>query len=401
MPRTPSSVTAARAPLRMFVLERGSSRETGTVRRHPAMRRAPRAWRRACVNTECTLHQLSPYIGKLKTTIARDLITAFTSPGNLVVDPFAGSGTIPFEAALLARRTFASDISPYSVVLCRAKLNAPTTYTTAVRRARRLLRDVTRARPPDLRQVPRWVRRFFHPRTLKEAITLASLCRLLKDDFLLACLLGILHHQRPGFLSYPSSHLVPYLRDRRYPRKHFPHLYTYRPLDPRLLAKIKRSYARVPAVLKRGDSSIIQGDVASVTFPSRFDSLITSPPYMNALDYGRDNRLRLWFLEPQSGVIPNIDRSRRRVAFEAAMNALGDKTNRSLKKGGYCILVIGEVVARSYKAHPSRVAAEILSSAAPTLKLVGIITDHIPDIRRSRRGYSGIKREEVLVYRKY
>jgi DNA modification methylase len=26
------------------------------------------------------------------------------------------------------------------------------------------------------------------------------------------------------------------------------------------------------------------------------DAVISSPPYMNALDYGRDNRLRLWFL---------------------------------------------------------------------------------------------------------
>jgi len=26
------------------------------------------------------------------------------------------------------------------------------------------------------------------------------------------------------------------------------------------------------------------------------DAVITSPPYMDALDYARDNRLRLWFL---------------------------------------------------------------------------------------------------------
>ena len=57
-------------------------------------------------------------------------------------------------------------------------------------------------------------------------------------------LLGILHHQRPGFLSFPSSHLVPYLRSRKYPRKMFPEMYSYRELRPRLLAKIMRSYKR-------------------------------------------------------------------------------------------------------------------------------------------------------------
>jgi len=35
---------------------------------------APEYWHRSCAHSECTLHQLSPYIGKLKSSIARDLI---------------------------------------------------------------------------------------------------------------------------------------------------------------------------------------------------------------------------------------------------------------------------------------------------------------------------------------
>jgi hypothetical protein len=34
--------------------------------------------------------------------------------------------------------------------------------------------------------------------------------RVVLAENLLASMLGILHHQRPGFLSFPSSHLIPY-----------------------------------------------------------------------------------------------------------------------------------------------------------------------------------------------
>jgi hypothetical protein len=51
-------------------------------------------WSAPVANTECTLHQLAPYIGKLKSSIAADLINAYTAKGELIADPFCGSGTI-------------------------------------------------------------------------------------------------------------------------------------------------------------------------------------------------------------------------------------------------------------------------------------------------------------------
>src|SRR5881394_3892202 len=69
-------------------------------------KRAPARWKRPCAHTECSLHQLSPYIGKIKSTIAGELIDRYTSPRDLVADPFSGAGTIPFEAVLRGRRAF-------------------------------------------------------------------------------------------------------------------------------------------------------------------------------------------------------------------------------------------------------------------------------------------------------
>lgn len=117
-------------------------------------------WFKSCTHSECTLHQLSPYIGKLKSSIARDLISAFSKPGDLVVDPFSGSGTVPLEAALLGRRVLAADISPYAKILTKAKLSAPHRLQDALHEANKLLAVAETQPAPNLENVPDWIREF-------------------------------------------------------------------------------------------------------------------------------------------------------------------------------------------------------------------------------------------------
>jgi hypothetical protein len=361
---------------------------------------APGRWKAPCTNTECTLHQLAPYIGKIKSSIAGELVERYSRPGDLVADCFAGAGTIPFEAAVRGRRAFGADVSPYARVLSTAKLCPPPSLAAASRMADRALAEAKQLPQPDLRSVPSWVRRFFHPETLREVLNFAAVCRRAGNEFLMACLLGILHHQRPGFLSFPSSHLVPYLRDRKYPRKGFPEMYAYRELRPRLLAKIRRSYSR----FARPPSSAVVGfkscAVQQLAWPGRIDALITSPPYMNALDYGRDNRLRLWLINPDLlGAVDN-DLTQRREAFIEAITSVAEELESALRPEGYCVFVVGEEFRRSYEAHPSDAVIEIMSQHAQSLRLKTILTDEIPDVRRTRRECRGVKMEQILVFQR-
>ena len=291
-------------------------------------------WADPCTHSECTLHQLSPYIGKLKSSIARDLIERFSQVGDIVADPFAGSGTVPLEAAISGRNAIAFDVSSYATTLCRGKLDSPKDLTSALQQAERLLAEADRRSNTDLRRVPKWVRDFFHPRTLKEAIRFSEAAIAANNHFLLSCFLGILHHQRPGFLSFPSSHLVPYLRTKRFPRDRYPELYDYRPLRPRLLAKIERAFKR-PPVSPVSDSSFSceRKSIQEADFPDGFDCLITSPPYMNALDYGRDNRLRLWFLGDRDSHFMD-QRAAGKDRFRASISALARKLEDRQKRGG-------------------------------------------------------------------
>src|SRR5258708_2006007 len=77
------------------------------------------------VGTEWTFHQLSPYIGKIKSSIANYLIKNFSKKGDIIYDPFCGAGTIPFEALTLKRNVIANDLNVYGYTLTMAKLFPP------------------------------------------------------------------------------------------------------------------------------------------------------------------------------------------------------------------------------------------------------------------------------------
>lgn len=362
---------------------------------------APSHWIASCTHQECSLHQLSPYIGKLKSVIAQDLILQYSEPDHLVADMFCGSGTVPLEAARLGRRVFASDMNIYAVTLTKGKLQAPPDAQTALKVLEFLLNRAEALPMPDLRSVPQWVRAFFHPRTLKEALRLSELLRNERNYFLLSSMLGILHHQRPGFLSFPSSHLVPYLRSNNFPKSAYPELYEYRPVAERLKAKVIRALKRPPTQpLLELVHGIRKSSVESVNLPTGIDCVITSPPYMNALDYSRDNRLRLWFLGETHVKAPD-----RALAsphgFKKLLSALVKQLQQKMRLGGYCVFVIGEQTFRGGERFPSEELTRIFLTPPSTFQLCDVVSDVIPDIRRSRKRFAGVKRENILVFRKY
>ncbi|HEA4328476.1 TPA: hypothetical protein RW131_002753, partial [Staphylococcus aureus] len=70
-------------------------------------------------------HSLCSYQGKLKPSIAYFLIKNFTNPGETVLDPMCGVGTIPFEASLQGRIGIGNDLSNLAFVVTKAKLGKP------------------------------------------------------------------------------------------------------------------------------------------------------------------------------------------------------------------------------------------------------------------------------------
>ena len=86
--------------------------------------------RRAALDSSCislggrrtaSVHEFYRYPARFSPQLARAAIEAFTSPRDLVLDPFAGGGTTAVEAQQLGRHTIASDINPIATFVTRAK----------------------------------------------------------------------------------------------------------------------------------------------------------------------------------------------------------------------------------------------------------------------------------------
>ena len=336
--------------------------------------------------------------------MAKSLVSQFTKPGDTIYDPFSGAGTVALESWMAGRNVIASDLSPYAFVLSKAKTSPPINIQETIKCLDKYwLMAIEEQKQIDLRQVPKWVRSFFHPDTLREALAIRNVLLHHRQWFLLSCLLGILHHWRPGFLSYPCSHTVPYLKSKLYPRSSHPELYSYREVYPRLLAKVQRAFKRVPYLnrqLLRKTKLSDAVSTVSICNIRKVSAIITSPPYMNSLSYARDNRLRLWFLGVNDHKKLEPALSPRKSEFLAMMQRLLLIWSKLLVKNGHCILVLG-AVRKGGKYHD--LPAEILDIAKNMrcgLHLTAICKNVIPDIRRARINCCSTREDTILVFRK-
>lgn len=341
----------------------------------------PNAWDERCVNTECTLHQLSPFLGKMKSTMANELISTYSEPSEAVLDPFSGSGTVPLEAASNNRNAIGIDRNPYSVLLSKAKVNPPDSENAAIRDANGYLEQID-PDPGELDEAtPEWVREFFHPKTLSGISQLTKLLLENDEHFLMACLLGILHHQRPGFLSYPASNLKPYLRDEKFPRSEYPEKYEYREIEPRLISKIERAYRRFPDFDESIKREIWQGHTPNVLETKieeySVDTIITSPPYMNKLDYGRDNRLRLFFLGVND--YSELDGSAEtEKAYRDFMDRFLTEARWVAKPNGKLVFVLGESQRSGSAVDTAEILVDMVNQDTYGLSVSEIIQDKVP-----------------------
>lgn len=166
-------------------------------------------------------HSLCSFPGKLKPAIAHHLVKTFVPEGGKVLDPFAGSGTILFEAALNGRQSYGFEISPAALSIASGKVRRPD-HQICLGVLNRLAEFLVSNTPSesDADEVRKLgfngkIVDYFHHRTLGEIILARRFFQQFPPDkteenFVLACLLHILHGNRPYALSRHSHPITPY-----------------------------------------------------------------------------------------------------------------------------------------------------------------------------------------------
>lgn len=79
-------------------------------------------WEFHDADTRHLTHAIHRYSGKFIPQIARQAIELLTEPGELVLDPYAGSGTTLLEAMMLGRRSVGVDLNPLAVLISTTKV---------------------------------------------------------------------------------------------------------------------------------------------------------------------------------------------------------------------------------------------------------------------------------------
>ena len=244
------------------------------------------------------LHSVCSYQGKMKPSLAHHLVNVFSEPGDLVVDPFCGSGTIPFEACLMGRRGYGLDIALLGVALSNAKL-----MRADPKKVSTLLQDLSKwlqGGPADQTTVeisegvhfngP--LKDYFHAVTYSEILRAREFFFEKQEDtpewyLVLACMLHILHGNRPYALSRNSHPITPYAPTGEY---------IYKSVIEKLTTKVEKSLAvEVPSAFL--DGKCFQADICE-PWPEKLidiDAIITSPPFFDSTRFYMTNWIRYWF----------------------------------------------------------------------------------------------------------
>lgn len=241
-------------------------------------------------------HSICSFPSKMKPSLAAVLVDLFTLPDSVVLDPFSGSGTVPFEAALAGRPAISNDLSPLAHAVSSAKIRPP-------RRGQcdYLLTELEdaieeRARSTELDAMEPEIREFFHRRTARELVVAREFLADASDGFqtddtalfAAACLAHIMHGNRPYALSRRSHNIIPIPPKGRK---------EYKPVAAALRTKCERV---LRAELPSGSFRVGQahrGDAAELPLADgSVDVVITSPPFLGSTHFLRQNRLRKWLL---------------------------------------------------------------------------------------------------------
>ncbi len=350
--------------------------------------------------TDSLTHGLHPYPAKFPPQVAARLIEILTSPGDVVLDPFCGSGTTLVEALRLDRAAVGTDINPVAVLISEAKtLRTDRTIDRALEElAQAVEADASSERgepllfseqwpaclplsPPPIPNMERW----FAPSAIREIGLILARIEESKDKAsrkvaraVLSSILVAVSNQdsetrytaRPKALT-PGDVLASFARKLREARG-------------LLVAFREATFPREARILLADTRHLPIGGIGPL------DAVVTSPPYANAFDYHLYHRHRMYWLgydpaelrELEIGSHLNYQRRGEGIeTYRRDMHLCLKSIAAVLKPGGPCAFVVGDSVFLGKVVDNANVIAHVASKLG--FKCVAVVERRIHPVKRS------------------
>jgi hypothetical protein len=326
----------------------------------------------------CSLHEIS-YRACFKPQLPRFFVERLTAPGDMVYDPFMGRGTTLLESALLGRKPAGCDINPLSRYLVRPRL-APPDLTRIAERLAKINFQRAASAPDDLLV-------FYHPKTLAQIAALRTYFSEREeagkldatDEWIRMVALNRLTGHSNGFFSVytlPPNQATSVKAQQKINRDR-DQTPPERDVAAIILKKSRSLLSEVDgqtrAVLARtgGDALLITGAAwETPSLPTGSVALVvTSPPFLDIVDYAGDNWLRCWFvgIDPSQvklTVPGNLEK------WSTAMTNVFRELERVLRPGGHVAFEVGEVRKGTIKLEEAVLQCGLAAGLDPRLVMV-------------------------------
>ena len=325
-----------------------------------------------------SLHEVS-YRACFKPQLPRFFIERLTKFGEVVYDPFMGRGTTVLEAALLGRIPCGCDVNPLSVCLARPRLAPPT------------LREVeARLAGVDWRDGDEWPEEllvFYHPETLRQVSALKKYLLRRKveaplnavDGWIQMIALNRLTGHSPGFFSVytmPPNQAVTVQVQRKINAKRG------QTPPPRNVAKIicKKTKQLLGDCGKKERQALAPAARSAILLTAKSDAtpqiadgsvslVVTSPPFLDIVNYANDNWLRCWFIGVDSAAVA-LTVPKKLEDWQCVMTDVFRELFRVLRPGGHVAFEVGEVRAGKIRLEDAVIPCGVQAGLEPVLVLI-------------------------------
>jgi len=295
------------------------------------------------------LHHTISYRASFKPELPAFFFKEYLNKKKCVVyDPFGGRGTTAIQANLDGHYAIHNDIHPLSIFLAKSRQIVPPLEKLEEKLQSLSLERQYVPEEGDDKLLP-----FFHPDTLQE---IKCFRRQLKEDpspamqFLGLIALSRLHGHSSGFFSvytFPQVSIPPKAQAKNNQKRN--QIPEYRAVLPRILKKLKQDLKeKIPPFYhefsKKNIYSLSSANLIQSILPESVDLIVTSPPFLDKVDYEGDNWLRNWFLDIPTSIDRKPSIYRNLSEWQDFLGEVLQTSSVLMKPKSRLVMEVGEVV---------------------------------------------------------
>jgi DNA modification methylase len=308
------------------------------------------------------VHRLHPYLGKFIPQLVEAFLKKYFKRGQMILDPFLGSGTTLIEANLLNMPSIGIELSEFSYLIAKVKiqkynielvekeildiLNKTKKFSQEIQKNQKSLFEDWSFEPSEYFKI------WYHPRAIKEIYFYRSLISNYRNQDILKIILSRSARSARQIPHYDLARPKKPVKEKYWCIKHRRYCY---PIDNAIKFINRYSWDTINRIKEfdklrtPAEVILLQGDARTIKLPigKEVDGIFTSPPYLGLINYHEQHRYAyelFHFKEYPEAEIgsPNKNGNNNKEKYKDDIIAVFKNMNPYLKLGAKIFIVVND-----------------------------------------------------------